>query len=77
MSSLFKNWNIFRLLRLILGVMVLVQGIISTELVWIIFGSMLTLLPLLNAGCCSASSCNIPSQPNKNQPEEITYEEVR
>ncbi|HQN55894.1 MAG TPA: hypothetical protein PLC76_01410 [Saprospiraceae bacterium] len=73
-----NNWNFLRLLRLVLGAIILVEGIRSGEVFFLIFGAIFTLMPLLNVGCCSAAYCN-PRQQRTSayKDEEIHFEEVK
>lgn len=45
---------------------------------FMMIGSVLSLMPLLNLGCCSAGSCNTPTFRNTKMKESknIKYEEV-
>ncbi|RXK60925.1 DUF2892 domain-containing protein [Lacibacter luteus] len=64
MRSYFKQWTGMRLLRLLMGVVAIVQGIASpTPLLWVI-GAVLLVQAFLNIGCMD-SSCNIPVQQQK------------
>lgn len=73
------GWNFFRWLRLALGIMILFEGITSGVAIFVLFGLIFTLMPLLNMGCCSTSSCGIDKTPfNKEESEdlEVVYEEI-
>ncbi len=58
MNSILRNWNFMRILRLVLGLLVLIQGISSRDWLFITMGGLFALMPLLNAGCCGGS-CNV------------------
>ena len=76
--TLTHNWNIFRILRLILGIAILVQGIQAGDWLFGIAGGLFSLMALLNAGCCAGGACTPPQRTN-HQPNEnttIEYEEV-
>ena len=59
MKNYLKNWNIIRLLRLVVGVFVIIQGIIAQEWLFVFLGGLFALMPLMNVGC-GASGCQIP-----------------
>ena len=76
-NLLFTQWNLFRVIRLILGIGAVIQAIMTVEIVLGIAGALIAGMALLNIGCCGASGCSVP--PNGKQKlkkEEITYEEV-
>lgn len=61
MKSYFLQWNLSRILRLALGILLLVHGIGGGEWVLAVLGGFLTLLPVFNIGCggaaCNSVSC--------------------
>lgn len=71
-----------RWLRLLFGVLIIVQGAIAAQVVWVIAGIALTGLALLNKGCCVAGQCGIPDK-GKNVLREddrmsnIPYKEIK
>lgn len=70
-------WNLLRILRLVLGVAAMVQGITKAETVLVLAGGMVAMMALFNMGCCSNSGCAV-SQKQKRpfKKENVTYEEV-
>lgn len=77
MRSLLTNWNAMRILRLVLGVVVIVQGVNNGEALYFVLGGMLVLMALANAGCCGAGGCAVDTRSNRVKEEkEIVYEEV-
>ena len=77
MRNYIKTWNAMRALRLIIGLFILGQGILSGDWMFITLGGLFSLMPLLNIGCCGAASCDQPIQKNNSNVEDIHYEEVR
>jgi hypothetical protein len=76
-NILFTQWNLFRAIRLILGIGAIIQGIVNVEMILVIAGIIISGMAVLNVGCCGATGCSVP--PNRKQKlkeEEITYEEV-
>ncbi len=77
MRNVLKNWNLMRVIRLVFGVYVIVQGVSNHDMSYLLIGSLFTLMPVLNIGCCSTSGCATPNRKNEVTTEEISYEEVR
>lgn len=77
MKNYLKRWGFMRVLRLILSIFVIVQGIQTKEWLFVALGALFSLTSLLNIGCCGASDCNIPVSKCNKKLEDITYEEVR
>lgn len=65
-----------RIIRLALGVIIIVQGILNREWIFVILGGLFSLMPLLNVGCCGAA-CSTPMKKSNAEMEEIHYEEVK
>ncbi|MFH6967199.1 hypothetical protein [Flavobacterium sp. FlaQc-28] len=77
MKNYLRNWNFMRVLRLVLGIFIIVQGIMAKEWLLIGLGGLFSLMPLMNIGCCGTSGCNTPISKSNKKVEDITYEEVR
>jgi len=77
MKGYVRNWNLMRVLRLTLGIFIIVQGIMQKEWLLLGFGSLFSLMPLMNIGCCGVSGCNTPVRKSNKKIEDISYEEVR
>lgn len=71
------NWNIMRVLRLAMGILIVIQGIYAREWFLIGAGSLFSLIPLLNRGCCGMAACYTPVQKGSKKQERISDEEVR
>lgn len=76
MKTYFSSWNILRVLRLVAGVFIIGQGIVTRDWIFAGAGVLFSLMPIFNIGCCAASGCKTPVRKTGNT-EEITYEEVR
>ncbi len=80
MKAYFKNWDLMRVLRLALGIIIIMQGVQTREWSFVVLGGLFSLMPLMNIGCCGASRCNTvaPKRNQKNEEiEEIIYEEIK
>lgn len=75
-DRILSGWNFMRIARLVLGIFIIVQGIVTKEWVFALLGGLFAIMPLFNIGCCGASGCGIPASKNNKKPEDITYEEV-
>ncbi|WP_240775499.1 hypothetical protein [Sphingobacterium psychroaquaticum] len=77
MNRYLRNWNLMRVLRLALGIFIIVQGIMEQQWLLVGMGSLFSLMPLMNIGCCGVSGCNTPVRKSNKKLEDILYEEVR
>lgn len=77
-QTLFSGWHFMRWLRLVLGIVFMVQAIqMHDTMVGIIAGFFLV-TAITNIGCCGAASCAAPKiNAKENSPEEISYEEIK
>lgn len=74
---IFSNWNFIRLLRLIMGVAILVQGVITKDVLFGIAGLLFTGMAVFNLGCCGGTgNCAAPPQKKDTVSKDIYYEEV-
>lgn len=73
---IFKNWNIIRVLRLGIGIAIVVQAIMASDIMIALAGLLFTGMALFNAGCCATSGCATPVN-KENTSKDISYEEVK
>lgn len=68
-----------RALRLVLGLIILVQGIQAHETMYAIAGLLLSGMALANLGCCGPAGCGVSQRPinSKESVKDIDYEEIR
>lgn len=57
----FQNWNFIRIIRLLLGIVLLIESVKMNDYFLILISSAFTLIPLLNIGC-SGGNCGINSK---------------
>jgi hypothetical protein len=78
MKNILANWNFMRALRLVLGVIIIVQGVQASEWMYAIAGILLSGMAIANIGCCGVGGCNVPfKKVNSNvSNQEINYEEI-
>lgn len=78
MKNYLRGWNFMRIIRLVLGIVIIVQGIQAQQWMLVALGGLFTLMPLFNIGCCCAAECNTTYSTSKaKNTEDITYEEVK
>lgn len=81
MKRYLSGWNLGRILRLILGIIILVQGVEAQQWVLVILGFMFTLMPVLNSGCCNsigAVGCKPTRKSDRNSSiQDIKYEQIK
>lgn len=78
MNTLLQNWNFMRGLRLLLGVIVLIQSIVTKDILMIGMSAFLIATSVFNIGCCSSGGCGVNSikRKSKNTIEDVDFEEV-
>jgi hypothetical protein len=74
-KTFLTNWNFSRLFRLSLGVLVLVQAIMSKDTLLVFFSLLFVAMPVFNIGCCSTGNCATTAK--KASGEEIDFEEIK
>ena len=74
-KTLLSNWSIMRGLRLVMGLIALVQSIIQKDVTLGIIAGFLLLTAIANVGCCGSRGCTVDySKPKKES--EVVYEEL-
>ncbi|MBL7788849.1 MAG: hypothetical protein JNL75_03315 [Chitinophagales bacterium] len=59
-------WSFMRVIRLLLGILLLVQGILAHQWMVAMLGFGFALMPLWNLGCgCEGSACTYSPKENK------------
>jgi hypothetical protein len=76
MMNYLRNWNILRVVRLALGIAIIIQGVQASEWMFVVLGTMFSLMPIFNLGC-SGGNCSVPNRKNIVQEEEVIFEEVK
>ena len=77
MKELLTDWTWMRIIRLLLGVGVIVQGFNNGGALYFVVGGLLVLMALANAGCCGSGGCAVDTKKvNSKEEKEIVYEEV-
>ncbi len=75
-TTLTQNWNIMRVIRLVIGGYALIEAYRGNDTLMGLLGLVLVGMALLNAGCGS-QGCGVPIQKsNKKETDDVEYEEV-
>ncbi|HJV19713.1 MAG TPA: hypothetical protein VJ552_07505 [Sediminibacterium sp.] len=74
-----RNWTFMRALRLVLGIIIVVEAVMAKEVVFGLVGVFFSGMALLNTGCCGTGACYTPPvkrDAHLNTTKDISYEEV-
>lgn len=75
-NRILKNWNFLRIFRLVMGLLISIQAIMASEMLFAGLGVLLTGTAIFNVGCCGTGGCEV--SPRKvNHSDEPEYEEVK
>lgn len=69
------GWSLARFIKLALALAIIVQAIISSEILFAVLGALLLFQAAFNYGCCGAGGCDI-SYNNRSNPSSGTTGEV-
>ena len=75
MKTILNNWSVMRGLRLVIGVIALVQSIIQKDIMLDIIAAFLLVTAIANVGCCGSNGCAVNFNTRKKE-KEILYEEL-
>ena len=77
MKKILEGWNFMRILRLVMGIIIIIQGINGGEALYIIIGILFSGMSLANIGCCGTTACEVKHDTSfKNKSKVINYEEL-
>lgn len=76
MKNILNNWSVKRVLRLVMVLFVIYQGVTSQQWLFVGLGILFALLPLLNIGCCGTNNCAMPLSTSKKN-NKSTYTEIK
>lgn len=77
-QNITKNWNIFRILRLALGLLLMIEAIRTGVWFMTVFAAAMIIMPLLNIGCCVGGNCAVPDRKSSgSDTDEVQFEEVK
>jgi len=64
MERIFSNWNLMRIIRLIIGIYAGYQSIVMHEWILGLAAVYVAGMAILNIGCCGVNGCQIPNKNN-------------
>ncbi len=76
MKTILYGWNVMRVVRLVVGCIIVLQGIFAKDSVLIILGIVFGGMALANFSCCGVGGCTVNVNKTINKNEDINYEEV-
>ncbi|HEY8690359.1 MAG TPA: hypothetical protein VIM07_14070 [Chitinophagaceae bacterium] len=76
MKAIMQGWNFMRIIRLLLGLGIFIQGIITKDITSIVLGIVFVAMPVFNIGCCGSNGCAVNTNPSIKNKNEIEYEEL-
>ena len=74
-KTLLNNWSIMRGLKLVIGLIALVQSVLQKDITLGIIAGFLLLTAIANVGCCGSNGCAVNFKNSKKE-KEIQYEEL-
>jgi hypothetical protein len=75
MKAILQEWNIMRILRLVFGLAILIQGVVARDPLTITLGLLLGGMAVANLGCCGTNGCAI-NTPDIKKTQPGDYEEL-
>lgn len=75
--NLLHNWNVIRIIRLVLSIVIIVQAVQIHDALFGVLGFFFFYQAITNTGCCGVNGCapNVPTP--HNDPEEISFTEIK
>lgn len=76
--TLLTGWNFMRGLRLVLGVIFLMQAIEMRDIITGLIASFFLFQAVTNTGCCGSNGCAVPvNKTNVDNIQDVDFEEVK
>lgn len=75
-NRILSNWTLPRILRVIIGIVIIGMAISRADIASGIIGAIFTGMSVLNIGCCGSGACYTPVKNSKKGSKDISYEEV-
>ncbi|MDH6309494.1 uncharacterized membrane protein HdeD (DUF308 family) [Dysgonomonas sp. PFB1-18] len=66
MDSILKNWNLIRIVRLLLGIAAIIYSITSKNYIFLFLGGMLLFQAIMNISCCGSERCHTGNKQKEN-----------
>lgn len=68
-KALLNNWSVMRVIRIIIGIVALVQSVIQRDITLGIIAGFLLLTAIANVGCCGTNNCSVNFNNRKKEKE--------
>ena len=75
-NRIINNWTLPRILRVIIGMVIIGEAVSRAEVITGIAGAIFTGMGIFNIGCCGSGACYTPVRNSKKNSKDISYEEV-
>lgn len=75
-DRILSNWNLPRILRVIIGIVIMGMAISREDISSGIIGAVFTGMGVFNIGCCGFGACYTPVKNSKKDSKDISFEEV-
>lgn len=77
-----QDWNLLRIIRAGLAVLILVEAWKSAEVIFAVLGGVLLAQVVMNVGCCGSAGCDInhvdkEPKSDETKSKEVTFEEIK
>lgn len=73
-EAILHHWSLFRVIRLVLGIIIIVQAVMSRDWLFGMMGLFFSGMALFNLGCCGTGTCYTPIQKKVDPTKTVTYE---
>lgn len=77
LQTLTTNWHTMRIIRLILSIIIIIEGIRTSDKLLPIMGFVFLLMAILNVGCCNTNCSTKNNNITINKDDTIIYEEIK
>lgn len=69
MKTILRNWTLMRCLRLVIGIVALVQALWQKDVLLGLMSGFLLVTAIANVGCCGANGCAVSYKPQQRATE--------
>ncbi len=81
-QRLSTGWNLLRVIRLALSIIVIIQAWTNTDILFAILGGILLFQAAFNYGCCSSAGCSVDyrkqsSTFDNKKIEDVQFKEIQ
>ena len=75
-NRILNNWSFPRIIRLIIGIIIIIDAIYSKDVLIGTLGLFFTSMAVFSFGCCAVGGCYSPTKDVLRTNENVTYDEV-